>query len=58
MIINANFRCGRGGMMECNPRDCQPEPTLRKVMALAANRRRRHIDADGLIWVSGMPRRR
>nr|CAG4636080.1 EOG090X047B [Eubosmina coregoni] len=38
-------------MMDCNPRECQPEPTLRKVMALAANRRRRHIDAEGLIWL-------
>ena len=45
-------------MMDCNPRECQPEPTLRKVMALAANRRRRHIDADGLIWLGGAPNRR
>lgn len=48
-------RCGIGGMMECDPRDCQPEPTLRKVMALVAARRRRHIADDGTIWLT--PRR-
>jgi len=46
-------RCGLGGMMACDPRECQPEPTLRKVMALAGTRRRRHIAEDGTIWLSG-----
>ena len=45
-------------MMDCDPRECQPEPTLRKVMALAATRRRRHVDAQGLIWLGGKPIRR
>jgi len=44
-------RCGVGGMMACDPRECQPEPTLRKVMALAGTRRRRHIAEDGSIWL-------
>lgn len=48
-------RCGSEGLMECDPRQCQPEPTLRKVMALVATRRRRHIAPDGTIWMT--PRR-
>lgn len=44
-------------MMECDPRECQPEPTLRKVMALAATRRRRHVDTEGLVWLGGKPSR-
>jgi hypothetical protein len=25
-------RCGLNGMMECDPRECQPEPMLRKMI--------------------------
>ncbi|GLH11214.1 Uncharacterized protein GBIM_16041 [Gryllus bimaculatus] len=32
--------CGGNGDMQCNPRDCQPEPMLRKMIMAAASRRR------------------
>ncbi|XP_065557879.1 uncharacterized protein LOC136025816 isoform X2 [Artemia franciscana] len=54
-------KCGMNGMMECDPRACQPEPMLRKMMTAAVKRRRRslgkrlgreihfHISGDRLI---------
>jgi hypothetical protein len=31
-------RCGATGMMECDPRECQPEPMLRKMIAAITSR--------------------
>ncbi|KAF0292778.1 Kielin/chordin-like protein [Amphibalanus amphitrite] len=34
-------RCGRSGEMDCEPRHCEPQPVLKKMMITAAQRRRR-----------------
>jgi len=34
-------RCGENGMMSCDPKSCQPQTLLKKMMIKAAERKRR-----------------